>query len=244
MRRVVERYERFGYDGLFNRRTGQTSPKRVPFETVERVLSLYRERYFDFNVRHFHERLVEEHSITLSYTWVRKALQEAGLATKSSTRGAHRKRRPRRALPGMLPHIDASTHRWFGTASRHDLIVILDDATSQVYYAQMVEQEDTRGVLRALREVVESRGLFCALYTDRASHFFHTRRAGQTVDADRLTQVGRAMRQLGIQMIAAYSPQARGRARASVRDMARQTAAGVAPASDHEHGGGEPLPQA
>lgn len=211
MRRVRERYEQFGYDGLFNRRTGQPSPKRVPLETVERVLTLYREHYFDFNVRHFHERLVEEHGITLSYTWVKKALQESGLVKKTRTRRVHRKRRERRPLPGMLLHIDASTHRWLGDGRRYDLIVVLDDATSEVYYAQMVEEEDTRGVMRALRCVIEERGLFCALYSDRAAHFFYTRRKGEVIDADRLTQVGRAMRQLGVRMIAAYSPQARGR---------------------------------
>lgn len=215
MRRVRERYEEFGYDGIFNRRTGQPSPKRVPLETVERVLTLYREHYFDFNVRHFHERLREEHGITLSYTWVKKALQESGLVRKARTRRVHRKRRERRPLPGMLLHIDASTHRWLGGGHHYDLIVVLDDATSEVYYAQVVEEEDTRGVLRALREVVESRGLFCALYSDRAAHFFYTRRKGEVIDADRLTQVGRAMRQLGIRMIPAYSPQARGRSERS-----------------------------
>lgn len=215
MRRVRERYEQFGYDGLFNRRTGQPSPKRVPLETVERVLTLYRERYFDFNVRHFHERLRDEHAIRLSYTWVKKALQEAGLVRRARTRRVHRKRRERRPLPGMLLHIDASSHRWFGDRRRYDLIAVMDDATSEVYYAQLVEEEDTRGVLRALRTVVEERGLFCALYSDRAAHFFYTPRKGETIDPNRLTQVGRAMRELGIRMIPAYSPQARGRSERS-----------------------------
>jgi transposase len=211
MRRVRGRYEEFGYDGLFNRATGKPSPKRVPLETVERVLCLYRGRYFDFNVRHFHERLREEHGITLSYTWVKKALQEAGLVKKTRIRRVHRRRRERRPLPGMLLHIDASTHRRFRDGRRYDLIAVMDDATGEVYYAQMAEQEDTRGVLRALREVVERKGLFCALYSDRAAHFFYTPRKGEAIDPHRLTQVGRAMSQLGVRMIPAYSPQARGR---------------------------------
>jgi len=211
MRRWKRRYEEHGYNGLFDHRWGKTSPRRVPLETVERVLMLYREHYFDFNVRHFHEKLRQKHDIHLSYTWVKRALQGAGLVKKSRTRRVHRKRRERRPLPGMLLHIDASTHRWFGDARRYDFLVVMDDATSEVYYAQLVEQEDTRGVLRALREVVEGRGLFCALYSDRASHFYLTPRAGEMVDRFRLTQVGRAMQQLGIEMIAAYSPQARGR---------------------------------
>ena len=211
MRRWRERYEEEGYDGLFDRRRGQPSPKRVPLQTVEQVLGLYREKYFDFNVRHFHEKLVAEHGIGLSYTWVKQALQGAGLVARGRKRGVHRKRRPRRPLPGMLLHIDGSRHRWFQDERWYDLIVILDDATSEIYYAQLVEEEGTVAVMAALREVIECRGLFCALYSDRGSHFWLTPQAGKKVDYGRLTQVGRALRELEIQMIPAYSPQARGR---------------------------------
>ena len=211
MRRWYQRYQQFGYDGLYDRRRGRPSPKRVPVETVEQVLGLYREKYFDLNVRHFREKLVEEHQIRLSYSWVKQALRGAGLVAKGRQRGTHRRRRPRRPLPGMLLHIDGSRHRWFRDDRWYDLLVILDDATSQIYYAQLVEEESTRTVMAALREVVERKGIFCALYSDRASHFFHTPRAGGKVDPHQLTQVGRALRELGIQMIPAYSPQARGR---------------------------------
>ena len=175
------------------------------------VLELYREKYFDLNVRHFCEELREEHGLELSYTWVKLALQGAGLVGKRRRRGPHRKRRPRRPLPGMLLHLDGSSHRWFSDDRWYDLLVVLDDATSEIYYAQLVEQESTRTVLAALRQVVEQQGVFCALYSDRASHFWLTPKAGEAVDRERLTQVGRALRELGIQMIPAYSPQARGR---------------------------------
>ncbi|MDE3181055.1 MAG: ISNCY family transposase [Acidobacteriota bacterium] len=211
MRRWKTRYQEYGYDGLWDRRRGKPSPRRVPVETVEKVLGLYREKYFDLNVRHFCEKLAEEHGIGLSYTWVKLALQGAGLVAKGRKRGVHRKRRPRRPLPGMLLHLDGSEHRWFGDDRWHDLIAVMDDATSEVYYAQLVEEESTRTVMAALRQVVEERGVFCALYSDRASHFFLTPKAGEAVDRSRLTQVGRAMRELGIEMIPAYSPQARGR---------------------------------
>jgi len=211
MRRWKCRYEQHGYDGLFDRRRGQPSPRRVPLATVERVLGLYREKYFDLNVRHFHEKLREEHGIQLSYTWVKLALQGAGLVKKRRQRGPHRQRRERRPLPGMLLHLDGSRHRWFSDERWYDLLVVLDDASSAIYYAQLVEQESTRTVLQALRQVVERHGVFCALYSDRASHFFLTPKAGQPVDRERPTQVGRALRELGIQMIPAYSPQARGR---------------------------------
>jgi transposase len=211
MQRWKTRFEHEGYEGLFDRRRGIPSPKRVPLETVETVLRLYQEQYFDFNVQHFHEKLRAEHQIELSYTWVKQALQGAGLVKPRRKRGKHRKRRPRRPLPGMLLHIDASQHQWFCDHRWYDLLVIMDDATSEIYYAQLVEQESTPTVLASLREVIEEQGVFCALYSDRASHFFLTPKVGEPVDHARLTQVGRALRQLGIQMIPAYSPQARGR---------------------------------
>ena len=211
MRRWKQRYEEFGYDGLFDRRLGKPSPKRVPLATVEEILRLYQQQYADFNVRHFHEKLREQHHIRLSYTWVKQALQTAGLVKKNRKRGVHRRRRPRRPLPGMLLHLDGSSHAWFQDQRKYDLLVILDDATSEIYYAQLVEEECTATVMTALREVIERKGAFCALYSDRASHFFHTPKAGQPVDRTRLTQVGRALQELGIQMIPAYSPQARGR---------------------------------
>ena len=211
MRRWRWRYEQYGYDGLYDRRRGKPSPRRVPVGVVEQVLGLYREQYFDLNVRHFHEKLRSEHGIELSYTWVKLALQGAGLVSARRKRGAHRKRRPRRPLPGMLLHLDGSRHRWFSDERWYDLLVVLDDATGEIYSAQLVEEESTRTVLAALREVVERKGVFCALYSDRASHFFLTPKAGEAVDRERRTQVGRALQELGIQMIPAYSPQARGR---------------------------------
>ncbi len=162
-------------------------------------------------MRHFPEKLREQHGIELSYTWVKLALQGAGLVKRGRKRGVHRKRRPRRPLPGMLLRIDGSRHRWFQDERWYDLIAILDDATSEIYYAQLVEEESTATVMAALREVIEHKGLFCALYSDRGSHFWLTPKAGEAVARQRRTQVGRALGELGIQMIPAYSPQARGR---------------------------------
>jgi transposase len=215
MRRLRERYEEHGYDGLMDRRRGRPSVKRVPVAQVEQVLGLYRERYFDLNVRHFHEKLREAHGIDLSYTWVKMALQGAGLVAKARKRGVHRRRRERRPLPGMLLHIDGSRHQWFQDERWYDLIVILDDATSEIYYAQLVDEESTATVMAAVREVIESKGLFCALYSDRGSHFWLTPKAGAKVDQHRVTQLGRALRDMGVQMIPAYSPQARGRSERS-----------------------------
>jgi len=211
MRRWRERYEEGGFRGLFDRRQGKPSPKRVPVAVVEQVLELYREKYFDLNLSHFHEKLASQHQIELSYSWVKGVLQGAGLVGRGRKRGVHRKRRERRPLPGMLLHIDGSRHQWFQDERWYDLIVILDDATSEIYYAQLVEEESTATVMAGLREVIERKGVFCALYSDRGSHFWLTPKVGGKVDAHRLTQVGRALRELGIRMIPAYSPQARGR---------------------------------
>src|SRR6266571_4339895 len=211
MRRWRERYVEEGYNGLLDRRRGKPSRRRVPVATVEKVFALYREKYFDLNVQHFHEKLQAEHGIELSYTWVKQALQGAGLVARGRKRGAHRKRRERRPLPGMLLHIDGSRHQWFQDERWYDLIVILDDATSEIYYAQLVEEESTVTVMAGLREVIERKGVFCALYSDRGSHFWLTPKVGGKVDYHRRTQVGRALHELGVQMIPAYSPQARGR---------------------------------
>jgi hypothetical protein len=153
LRRIRERYEQFGYFGLLDGRRGQPLPKRVPVAMVEKVLALYREKYFDLNVRHFHEKLREQHEMDLSYSWVKSALQGAGLVARQRQRGVHRKRRARRLLPGMQLHIDGSRHQWFQDERWYDLIVILDDATSEIYYAQLSEEESTVTVMAGLKEV-------------------------------------------------------------------------------------------
>jgi len=214
MRRWRALIEKNGYSSLYDRRK-HPSPKRIPVEEAKRVLNLYQEKYSDFNVRHFHEKLASDHQIDLSYTWVKKSLQLAGLV-KATKRGKHRRRRPRRPIPGMMLHIDASKHQWMSN-SWHDFIVILDDATSEIYYAQLVDEESTRTVMAGLRAVVETKGWFSSIYSDRASHFFKAPKAGQPLDTRDVTQVGRAMRDLGIRMIPAYSPQARGRSERGFR---------------------------
>ena len=216
MRRWRERYEGGGYDGLFDRRRQRPSPKRMPFAKAQRILALYRERYRGWNVAHFHDQLREHHRIRVSYHWVKLALQGAGLVATAPRRGGHRLRRARRPLPGMLLFQDASTHAWWPTrdGSQQDLLVLLDDATSEVYDAVFVPQEDTRSCLAQLRRTVERQGVFCALYTDRGSHFITTR-TGQSPHRPQTatdpTQVHRALQELGIQLIPANSPQARGR---------------------------------
>jgi hypothetical protein len=215
MQRKRQAYVDYGYTGLADHRRGKMSYHRIPMATAEKVLNLYQERYFDLNVRHFHEKLRDDHAIEISYSWVKQALQGAGLIAKKKRRSPHRRRRERRPLPGMLLHIDGSKHQWLQDDRWYDLLVILDDATSEIYYAQLVEEESTRTVMKALWDVIDAKGLFCALYSDRGSHFFLTLKAGEAVEKHRLTQVGRAMKELGVQMIPAYSPQARGRSERS-----------------------------
>lgn len=213
MRRWKRYYEFGGYDGLFDRRRRRPSPRAIPVETVQKVLELYREHYHDYNVRHFHEKLGQDHGITLSYQWVKDALQTAGLVAKKRKRGPHRRRRPRRPLQGMMVHCDGSLHGWipFLKGQKQTMIVYMDDATNEVYSAHLADEESTMTMMAGLRKVLEKKGLFCSLYTDRASHFFSTPKAGKPVDKSQVTQIGRALQQLGIEHIPSYSPQARGR---------------------------------
>jgi hypothetical protein len=208
--RLCLRYEEDGIEGLRDRRIGKVSPRRAPARELERMHELYRERYSDFTVKHFHEQLQRRHHYKLSYTVTRLSLQSAGLVPKAKRRGAHRKRRTRRPLPGMLLFQDGSTHHWIaGLERKVDLIVTLDDATGEIYSAFLVEQEGTMSSFLGLAETIGRHGLFGALYTDRAAHYFITRTG--KVDKTQPTQVGRALSQLGITHIPSYSPQARGR---------------------------------
>ncbi|HEV7445075.1 MAG TPA: ISNCY family transposase [Steroidobacteraceae bacterium] len=209
--RWAERYEAEGDDGLVDRRMGRRSPRRAPEEELERMLGLFRDKYADFTVKHFHEQLQKRHDYVLGYTVTKLALHAAGLVRKAPKRSAHRKKRPRRPLPGMLLHQDGSRHTWIEGLPTMDLIVTMDDATSEIYSMLLVEEEGTASTFQALSEVIGEHGLFCALYTDRGSHYFHTPTAGEKVSKTQQTQVGRALSHLGIEHIAAYSPQARGR---------------------------------
>ena len=209
--RWADRFEAEGEEGLVDRRMGRRSPRRAPEVELERMLGLFRDKYADFTVKHFHEQLQKRHGYVLGYTVTKLALHAAGLVRKAPKRSAHRKKRPRRPLPGMLLHQDGSRHGWIEGLPAMDLIVTMDDATSEIYSMLLVEEEGTASTFQALREVIGERGLFCALYTDRGSHYFYTPKAGERVSKTQQTQVGRALSHLGIEHIAAYSPQARGR---------------------------------
>lgn len=211
-RRLCVHYEEEGVEGLRDRRLGKPSPRRAPKGELERMHQLYRECYGDFTVKHFHEHLQRRHGYSLCYTVTRLSLQAAGLVRKAVRRGAHRKKRVRRPLPGMLLFQDGSTHGWIPGLDRDlDLIVTLDDASGEIYSAFLIEEEGTMSSFLGLAETIGRHGLFGSFYTDRGSHYFYTPKAGAKPDKTRLTQVGRALSQLGIVHIPSYSPQARGR---------------------------------
>lgn len=219
-RRWRDRLRDEGPSGLQDRRVGRPSSRRAAASEILRMLGLYEERYAGFTVKHFHEQLAKRHGYKLGYTVTKVHLQRAGLVRPAPKRSAHRKKRPRRPMVGMMLHQDASRHAWLpGDDRSYDLVVTLDDATSAIYSAFLVEEEGTASSFRGLREVVARHGLFCALYTDRGSHYFHTPAAGGRVSRTQLTQVGRALGQLGIEHIAAYSPEARGRSERAFRTL-------------------------
>ena len=208
-RRWTRRYEEEGEAGLLDRRLGQASGKRVPADRAEEVERLYRERYQGFTVKHFHEHLVRDHGFGWGYTWTKLHLQWTGVVPKAPRKGAHRRKRERRPLPGMMLHQDGSRHEWL-EGQALDLIVTMDDATGAIYSAFLIEEEGTASTFRALKEVFSEHGLPMSLYTDRGAHYFRTTKAGE-IDRGHPTQVGRALAQLGVEHIGAFSPQARGR---------------------------------
>jgi transposase len=210
-RRWRDRYDEEGEAGLLDRRLGKASGRRVPTDRAEEVEALYRERYQGFTVKHFHEHLVADHGFGWGYTWTKLHLQWKGLVAKAPRKGAHRRRRERRPLPGMMLHQDGSRHAWLEGQAPLDLIVTLDDATGAIYSAFLVEEEGTASTFLALKEVFGQHGLPMSLYTDRGAHYFFTSKAGGEINRGHPTQVGQALKRLGVEHIGAYSPQARGR---------------------------------
>lgn len=208
-RRYINRYEEKGLEGLFDKRLSQASHRRAPLDEVLHVTEMYSTRHRGWNVKHFYNWYKRSGGVR-SYTWVKDRLQEKGLVEKAKARGKHRKRRERAAWPGMMLHQDGSTHQWV-PGIYWDLIVTMDDATNEHYSMFFVDEEGTASSFAGIRDVIKSRGLFSSLYTDRGSHYWYTPEAGGKVDKRNLTQFGRAMSKLGIEMIPAYSPEARGR---------------------------------
>lgn len=208
-RRYSRRYEEGGVEGLSDRRLGHASSRRVPVDEVMEMADRYRSVYRGWPVKHYYSWYCKEGG-KRSYTWVKKTLQSEGVVPKAPKRGAHRKRRERSSFPGMMLHQDGSRHEWV-PGKKWDLIVTMDDATNEHYSMFFVSEEGTASSFQGIRDVILRKGVFSSLYTDRGSHYWFTPKEGGKVSKTQLTQFGRAMNQLGIQMIAAYSPEARGR---------------------------------
>ena len=215
-RRYLIRYEDEGMEGLADRRLGQVSHRSAPVDEVMNLADLYNHRYRGFTVKHFYSWYRRAHSGMRSYTWVKNTLQIKGLVPKASGKGTHRKRRPRAPYIGMMLHQDGSRHEWV-QGKLWDLIVTMDDANNKHYSMFFVEEEGTQSSFQGINDVIKDHGVFASLYTDRGSHYWNTPEAGGKVDKGNLTQFGRAMRQLGIEMIPAYSPEARGRSERAFR---------------------------
>ena len=215
------KFEKCGYDGLLDRRKGTPSPRRAPLADVEHVLRLYREKYRGFNGRHFHQIACREHGVKLSYSFVKKALQGAGLLARKKARGRHRRRREPRACLGEMVLVDGSLHGWLALVPERDLtlMTLIDDATKRLLHAEFFKSESGEAVMILVRDMAVRYGLPMAVYTDRASWAVHTHRAGEPPDRTRLTQVGRALKQLGVEHILSYSPQARGRTERANRTL-------------------------
>lgn len=215
-RRYLMKYEEEGMEGLTDKRLSQISHRRASVDEVMAITYLYKNRYYRWNVKHFYSFYKQYHCGKRSYTWVKNILQKEGLVSKTSKKGVHRKKRDRAVMEGMMLHQDGSDHEWV-PEERWDLIVTMDDATSEHYSMFFVEEEGTISSFQGVKETIEKKGLFCSLYTDRGSHYWTTPEAGGEIDKNNLTQFGRALKHLGIEMIAAYSPEARGRSERAFR---------------------------
>jgi transposase len=210
-RRYRDRFVDDGEDGLLDRRLGKLSTKAIAAAEREAMLTLYRERHRGWTAKHFHDHGVRHHGFSWGYTWTKTQLHTAGLLDKAPKRGAHRRKRERKPCEGMMLHQDGSRHVWIESLPAMDLIVTMDDATNVIYSAFLIEEEGTMSSFRGLMDVMSAHGIPSSFYTDRGSHYFHTPEANGKVDKTQLTQVGRALQRLGVEHIAAYSPQARGR---------------------------------
>lgn len=219
MRRIKTRYERQGFDGIRDYRRGKPRRKRIPIRTIQRICKLKRERYPDFSVKHFHEKVTETEKVTISYSWTLLVLQEAGIVKKAPGRGQYRRKRERRPMTGMLLHMDASTHEWIPGLGKYDLNVVMDDADGAILFAEFIPEEGLASTFSALRYVLSTHGRFCELYTDRGSHFCSTPVKGCGPAKDQQGNVSRALKALGIRQILGRSPQARGRSERAFRTL-------------------------
>ena len=215
-RRLRDVYDADGPAGLIDARRSRANGRRAPLDEIEWTLNEFKTRYFDFRAKHFHEcvlgqAMADGQPFKRSYSWTKSVLQSRGLVSKAKKRGRHLRKRERKPMAGMMLFQDGSSHQWLACGPKLDLIVTMDDATSDILSIFLVEEEGTASSFRGLSETIARHGLFCSLYTDRGSHYFHTPEAGGKVDPNRLTQVGRALQQLRIQHIPSYTPQGRGR---------------------------------
>jgi transposase len=209
-RRQLVKYDEGGLEALSDKRLNQPSRRKAPIDEAKALANLYRTSFSSYNVRHFHQRYEAHTTIARSYSWVKKVLQSEGLVKVAKARGKHRIKRERKPLPGMMIHQDASTHQWVN-GQVWDLVVTMDDATSEHLDMRFVAQEGTASSLAGIQAVLLSKGIPSSFYSDRGAHYWSTPKAGGKVDKVNLTQFGQAMKRLGIDQIAAYSPQARGR---------------------------------
>lgn len=217
-RRYVAQYKENGLDGLDDDRLGKAAHNAAPVDEVIALTTLYGNSYVGYSAAHFFDKYRLHHQGSRSYNWVRNRLQKQGVLTKAKKRGKHRRKRPRKPMVGMMIHQDASSHEWV-EGNIWDLVVTLDDANNEIYSAFFVDEEGTWSSFQGIQEVIQKKGLPCSFYSDRGAHYWHTKKAGGKVDKTVETQFVRAMKRLGIEMIAAYSPQARGRSERMFRTL-------------------------
>ncbi|GAB6183485.1 ISNCY family transposase [Thermodesulfovibrio hydrogeniphilus] len=211
--RLKERFKFQGFEGLLRKIPEPPTALKIDSSVKDEIISLRKSLYWDFNILHFKDKLKDVHDINLSYESIRKILIQEGLHEPKKKRKVYRRRR-RMPKAGMLVQMDSSQHRWIeGIGQQWWLVAMIDDADGFVY-AEFHPSETVWANMSVIRAYIEQRGVFMALYTDKASHFRTTRHGGLHYHVEvqhKETQIARALNELGIKLINANTPQAKGR---------------------------------
>jgi len=212
--RLYGKFKTKGLEGLIKKYNNKNKNRKITELIEKKICNLYKTTYKGFNITHFTEKLKENHNINVSDETIRLLLIKNKLHIQTKRRKIYRRRR-RMPKAGLLVQMDSSFHQWIeGIKEKWYLIACIDDATNEVPIAEFFEKDTTFANMRVIKGLIKKKGVFEALYVDKASHFVTVRHKGLHQDIDdqqKETNIQQALKELGINLITANSPQAKGR---------------------------------